>query len=117
MEFLIKAAIAGCIIAFASMLSGRAPILSGFLVALPISTAILLPMAYAEHGSFQQVVVLAKSVAVAVPLTLFFFIPFFFSERLGLNFWLTYLLAFGCLLIGFFLHRIIVIWMVSPSAS
>lgn len=117
MEFLIKAVIAGCMIAFASMLSGRAPILSGFLVALPISTAILLPMAYAEHGSFQQVVVLAKSVAVAVPLTLFFFIPFFFAERFGLKFWLTYLLAFGCLLIGFFLHRIIVVWMVSPSAS
>jgi len=32
-------------------------------------------MAYAEHGSFQQVLVLAKSVVMAVPLTLFLFIP------------------------------------------
>ena len=75
MEFLIKAVIAGTIVSFASTLSGRAPVLSGFLVALPISTAILLPMAYAEHGSFQQVLVLAKSVVMAVPLTLFLFIP------------------------------------------
>ncbi|MEE3327374.1 MAG: hypothetical protein VX252_08575 [Myxococcota bacterium] len=117
MEFIFKAVIAGCVVALASTLSGRIPIMAGFLVALPISTAILLPMSYAEHGSFQQVTVLAKSIAVAVPLTLFFFVPFFFAERLGLNFWLTYLLAFGCLLVGFFLHRIIVNWLISPSVS
>lgn len=117
MEFLLKAVIAGVVVALASTLAGRVPILAGFLVALPISTAILLPMSYAEHGSFHQVVVLAKSIAVAVPLTLFFFLPFFVAERLGLGFWLAYLLAFGCLGVAFFLHRIIVNWLVSPPVA
>ena len=52
MEFVLKAVIAGCLVSFASWLAGRTPVLAGFLVALPISTAILLPMAYVEHGGF-----------------------------------------------------------------
>jgi len=117
MEFVIKALIAGSVISFASWLAGRMPIVAGFLVALPISTAILLPMAYIEHGSFEQTVVLAKSVAVAVPLTLSFFVPFFLAGRLGLGFWTAYPLAFVCLGAGFWVHRAVMNWLVSnPTA-
>lgn len=113
MEFVIKALVAGFIISFASWMAGRMPILAGFLVALPISTAILLPMSYLEHGSFEQTVVLAKSVAVAVPLTLSFFVPFFLASRLGLGFWAAYPLAFVCLGAGFLVHRALMNWLVS----
>ena len=105
MEFVLKAVVAGCVISFASWLAGRTPVLAGFFVALPISTAILLPMAYMEHGSSSQVVDLARSVAVAVPLTLFFFVPFFLAERFQLGFWFAYGLAFVCLGGAFGAHR------------
>jgi hypothetical protein len=62
-------------------------------------------MAYVEHGSFSQVVDLARSVAVAVPLTLFFFVPFFLAERFQLGFWFAYGLAFVCLGGAFGAHR------------
>ncbi|MFP6640411.1 MAG: hypothetical protein VCC04_09225 [Myxococcota bacterium] len=117
MEFVIKALIAGSIVSFASWMAGRMPILAGFLVARPISTAILLPMAYFEHGSFEQTVVLAKSVAVAVPLTLSFFVPFFLASRFGLGFWAAYPLAFVCLGAGFLVHRAIMSWLVSNPIS
>jgi hypothetical protein len=105
MEFVLKAVIAGCVVSFASWLAGRTPVLAGFLVALPISTAILLPMVYAESGSFAQTVQVARSVAVAVPITLLFFAPFFLAERLALGFWTAYPLAFVCLGAGFLVHR------------
>lgn len=107
MEFVLKAVIAGCVVSFASWLAGRSPVLAGFLVALPISTAILLPMAYMEHGNFAQVVVLARSIALAVPLTLVFFVPFLVAQRLGWSFWVAYPLAFVCLGAGFLVHRLV----------
>ena len=105
MQFLINAALTACIIAFASWLSGRSPLLAGFFVALPLSTAIVLPMSYVEHGSLENTVLLAKSIAIAVPLTLSFFVPFLLVERFGLGFWQAYPLAFVCLAVGFVLHQ------------
>jgi len=116
MEFFLKAVIAGCIVSFASWLAGRSPVLAGFFVALPISTAILLPMVYAEQGSFQSVVDVARSIAVAVPLTLFFFVPFFLAERFQMGFWLSYGLAFVCLGAAFGVHRAVMGLLGSTSA-
>jgi len=117
MEFVLKAVVAGCVVSFASWLAGRTPVLAGFFVALPISTAILLPLAYFESGSFAQTALVARSVAVAVPLTLLFFVPFFFAERLGLGFWLAYCLAFVFLGAGFFVHRALMGLLNSPPTS
>jgi hypothetical protein len=117
MEFVLKAVVAGCMVSFASWLAGRAPVLAGFFIALPISTAILLPMAYLESGSFAQTALVARSVAVAVPLTLFFFVPFFFAERLEIGFWIAYPLAFVCLGGGFMVHRTVMSLLDSPPAG
>ena len=108
MEFAIKVVVSGVVIASASWLSGRAPVLAGFFVALPISTAIVLPMSYIEHGSVANTTLLAKSIAVAVPLTLAFFLPFVFGERIGLGFWPSYILAFVCLGGAYVVHRLAV---------
>lgn len=82
--------------------------LAGFLVALPISTALVLPMAYVQHGDVGDVALMARSIAVAIPLTLSFFVPFFVVERFNLGFWVAYGLAFVCLGIGFGIHRLVV---------
>ncbi len=115
MEFIFKAILAGCVVSGASWLAGRSPVLAGFFVALPISTAILLPMVYWEHGSPQTVYQLARSIAVAVPLTLFFFIPFFLTRWLEINFWLAYAMAFVFLGAAFILHQFIM-KLIEPNA-
>ena len=107
MQFLLNAVLTGCLIAFASWLSGRSPLLAGFFVALPLSTSIVLPMSYLEHGSLVNTVLLAKSIALAIPVTLTFFVPFLLVERLGLGFWQAYPLAFVCLAVGFVLHQLV----------
>lgn len=115
MEFILKAILAGLIVSSASWLAGRSPALAGFLVALPISTAILLPIVYFEQGSAGEVNQLARSVAIAVPLTLSFFLPFFLTLRFEMNFWLTYGLGFFALGIAFIAHRWITSWIESQS--
>ena len=105
MEFVLKALIAGCVVSFASWVAGRNPGLAGFFVALPVSTAVLLPMVYFETGSYAQTLSVARSVAIAVPLTLLFFVPFFLADRTSWGFWSVYAMAFACLGAGFLIHR------------
>ena len=42
---------------------------------------------------------------IAIPISLTFFLPFLFSERLGLSFWQAYALGCAALPVGFFVHR------------
>ena len=66
---------------------------------------LVLPLAHFQHGDGENTFLMAKSIFVAVPITLAFFVPFLLSGRLGLTFWQAY--AFGCLalVLGYFVHR------------
>ncbi len=75
------------VIAFASWLSGRFPGTAGFIIALPLATMLVLPLSHLQHGGGgENTILLAKSIFVAVPVTLAFFIPFLLSGKLGLSF-------------------------------
>lgn len=108
MSLLINVLISASVISFAAWLSGRFPILAGFIVALPIATMLVLPLSYLQHGEAGNTFVLAKSIFVAIPVSLTFFIPFLLSDRLGLSFWQAYVT--GCLIlpVGFLVHRLVV---------
>jgi hypothetical protein len=103
--FAFKVLISAVTISFASWLSGRFPTVAGFIVALPLATMLVLPLSYREHGNAEASFLLAKSILVAIPISLAFFIPFLLSDRLGISFWQAY--ALGCLAlpVGFFVHR------------
>ncbi len=105
MVFVLNILVSAVVISFASWLSGRLPTLAGFFVALPISTMLVLPLSYQEHGDAEASILLAKSIFIAIPVSLMFFLPFLLSERLSLAFWPAY--ALGCLALplGFFVHR------------
>ena len=101
--------VSASVIAFVSWLSGRFPGTAGFIIALPIATMLVLPLSHLQHGGeCENTILLAKSIFVAVPVTLAFFVPFLLSGKLGLSFWHAY--AFGCLalVLGFFAHRAII---------
>lgn len=105
MSFLLNVLVSAAVISFASWLSGRMPATAGFIVALPLATMLVLPLSYFEHQSAENSFTLAKSVFVAIPISLCFFLPFLLSGRLNLSFWQAY--ALGCLAlpVGYVIHR------------
>ena len=107
MLFILKILLAATVISFASWLSGRLPILAGFIIALPLQSMIVLPLSRLEHGDPAKTLTLAKSILLAVPVSMLFLLPFVFAERCGLSFWQSYGIACTLLLLGFGVHRVI----------
>ncbi len=107
MNVIMNIVISAAAISFAAWLSGQSPKLAGFIVALPLATLLVLPMSYAEHGDSENTILLARSIFVAIPVTLTFFIPFLLSGRLGLSFWQAYAAACVILPFGYLAHRAI----------
>ena len=107
MPIIMRMLVAAVVVGLASWLSGRFPITAGFIVALPLNTLLVLPLAYLQYGNAGNTMVLARSIFAAVPVTLVFFIPFLLAERLRLSFWQAYALACLALCVGFFVHRVV----------
>ncbi len=105
MTFALNVFFSAVVISFASWLSGRSPTTAGFIVALPLATMLVLPLSYHEHASAETSILLARSIFIAIPISLTFFLPFLLSDRLNLSFWQAY--ALGCLALpmGFVVHR------------
>ena len=105
--FLAKIFFSALIISFASWLSLKKPVLAGFIIALPLLSIISLALSYVEHKDFNKTILFAKSILVGVPVSLTFFIPFFFAKSWGLSFVSTYSLGLIFLLFGFIVHKLI----------
>jgi len=78
--------------------------LAGFLTALPLTTLLALAFSHLEWGDAKQSVEYAKSVFVAIPVSLLFFIPFLFADKLNLGFWGCYSSGIVLLGVGYFIH-------------
>ena len=105
--FIIKVLVSSLIISLASWLSLKKPALAGFLISLPLISIIAIFFSYNEHRNIEKTIVFAKRILVGIPISLIFFLPFFFSKSLGLSFYPTYLLGIIFLIIGFFVHKFI----------
>ncbi len=102
---LFKILVSAGIIAFASWLSGKKPELAGFIVALPLVTLLALPFSYLEYNDPANSVRFAQSIFAAIPLTLFFFIPFLLAAKLPFGFWGLYAAGLACLTAAYFVHK------------
>lgn len=100
-----KTIVAAILISFVSWLSGKKIGLAGFLTALPLTTLLALAFSYVEWGDSKQSVEYAKSVFIAIPVSLLFFVPFLLAQRWNLHFWECYLSGVGLLGVGYFLHN------------
>ena len=65
----------------------------------------VLPLSYFEHQSTENSFLLAKSIFVAIPVSLLFFVPFLLSSKYPLSFWQAYGLGCVALPIGYLIHR------------
>lgn len=104
MLFVIKIFLAAGLIAFASWLSGQRPVLAGFIIALPLSSFISLMFSYQQYRNMDKLNEYARSILIAVPLSLVFFIPFLLNKWLKLGFVATMLSAVGLLVAAYWIH-------------
>ena len=103
MLIVLNTLVSALVIGVAAWLSRRYPGTAGFLVALPLATMLVLPLAYLQHRDAASVFDMARSILVALPITLLFFIPFLLRDRF--SFWGAYALGCALLPVGYFLHR------------
>lgn len=107
MTFAFNLLVSALVISTASWLSRRVPAAAGFLVAMPVASLLVLPLSYREHGDAASSILLAKSIFIAIPVSLTFFLPFLFAGRLGLSFWQAYGLGAAALPVGYLVHRLV----------
>lgn len=103
----VKIAISAVVIAFASWLSGKRPDLAGFIIALPISTLLVLAFSYGEYKDPQKSVDFALSILTAIPMSLLFFVPFLLAKKFPMPFWGMYAGGIALIAIGYFIHAYI----------
>lgn len=99
-----KTIVAAVLISFVSWLSGKKTSLAGFITALPLTTLLALAFSQLEWQDSKQSVEYAKSVFVAIPVSLLFFVPFLFAQKLNLNFWGCYISGIILLGVGYIIH-------------
>jgi hypothetical protein len=102
--FALKTLISALIIAFASWLSGKKPELAGLIVSLPLSTMLVLLFSYAEYNDPAASVRFGKSIIMAIPFGLPFFIPFIMANKLPFGFWGIYALGVILLVASYYLY-------------
>tara|TARA_B110000027_G_C15968035_1_gene232976 strand:+ start:126 stop:461 length:336 start_codon:yes stop_codon:yes gene_type:complete len=105
--FVFKVLFAALMIAFASWLSGKKPELAGFIIALPLASILVLAFSYIEHKNLETSVLFAKSIALGVPISYLFFLPFFLYKQINFNFWVIYIIGILLIVAGFFIHKLI----------
>lgn len=103
--FLLNMVLTATLVAVVARLSRDFPRLGGFLISLPLSTMIVLLLSRAQHGEAAQVTTLARSILVAVPISLVFLVPFALPDRLRPPFWACYALGLAGLAAGYFVHK------------
>ncbi|MEH0862361.1 hypothetical protein [Halobacteriovorax sp. DPLXC-1] len=103
-----KTVVAAVLISFVSWLSGKKTGLAGFITALPLTTLLALAFSHLEWGDSSQSVEYAKSVFVAIPVSLLFFVPFLLAQKFNLGFWSCYSSGIVLLGVGYFVHTYVV---------
>ena len=97
--------ISAFIIGACTWLTEKRPDLAGFIVSLPLSTILVLFLTQLQYQDSTKAILLAKSISIAIPSTLVFFIPFILADKLKLSFWFAYGSGISLLLVGFFAHK------------
>ena len=105
MLIVLNTLVSALIIGVAAWLSRRYPVNAGFLIALPLATMLVMPLAYLQHRDPDSTFQMARSILVALPITLLFFVPFLMRDRF--SFWGAYALGCALLPLGYFVHRAI----------
>lgn len=84
---LAKALIAVAVIVGVSEISQRFPRWGALLLTLPIVSILAFVMSWQKDHDLPAIARLARETLILVPLSLPFFVPLAFADRMGLSFW------------------------------
>ncbi len=94
------------IIGLSTFLARKYPVTAGFVVgAIPLSTALTLVLIQLEHQDTERTVLVARSVLVAMLLSVSFFIPYLAYAKWKLNFWVMYATSITLVILMYPLHQ------------
>ena len=102
--FASKVMISALILTGAAWLSGKKPVLAGFLIALPLMSILAIFFSYLQYRDMSKVNQFAGSIFAAVPLSLCFFIPFLLNRWIKMNFVITFGAGLLFLAAAYFIH-------------
>jgi len=103
--FWIKIAIAASLIAISSSFAEKRPALAGFLIALPLSSMLALAFTYLKTKDTEVASQFGRAILTGVPISLLFFVPFVFAERLKWSFGWLYVFGLCLLAIGYLVQQ------------
>ncbi len=102
---IIKILLTSLIIYFCSWLAEKMPNLAGFIVAMPITSLLTILFLHYKTNDLHNSIEFAKSILIAVPISLLFFMPFLVAEKLKLNFEICLGLGLVLLFFGYLIHK------------
>lgn len=104
-QLVLRAVIAGAIVAAVTAVSSRSPRIGAFLLTLPIVSILACFMTWYGKRDLPDIARLARETLVLVPLGLPFFVPLAFAPKWGLGFWTAFLtgLTLASLSVGLWL--------------
>jgi hypothetical protein len=88
--FILRAVIAGLVVASVVELAGRLPRAGALLLTLPLTSLLAFIFTWLVHRQMGTIVTLSRETLVLVPLGLPFFVPLALADRLGLGFWAAF---------------------------
>lgn len=92
---LARVALAAVIVVAVAESSKRYPRAGALLLSLPLVSILAFVAAWLQHRDLPAISRVARETLVLVPLTLPFFVPLAFAERLGLGFWSAFAAGIG----------------------
>ncbi len=101
MNFALNTAIAAITISGCAFLASKNPKLAGFIIALPITSLLTLALHYGSYKDGVQSIEYSKSILMAIPFSLLFFVPFLLSKKLNLSFLQCYITGLIMLALGY----------------
>lgn len=84
---IVRVIIVAITVVVAAELSKRFPRYGALVLSLPIVSMLAFLLSWFQYRDLPAVSRLAKETLVLVPLSLPFFVPFVFAERMGIGFW------------------------------
>jgi hypothetical protein len=93
---LARVALTAVIVVAVAELSKRFPRAGALLLSLPLVSILAFIAAWQQHRDLPAISRMARETLVLVPLTLPFFVPLAYAERLGLGFWAAFAVGIGC---------------------
>ena len=86
-KFVVNGVIAGFVVVAVSELARRYPRVADVILAVPLVVFAVYALMYLREPDLAPIARMAKQMLVLVPLSLPFFVPLAFAERLHLAFW------------------------------